>query len=73
MTQHRGRGDLRDEHDRVVGGAQRAHLVVVVNEVEWARMAAALLAESERRTAELRACLAGMQAGGPLCEVVDRL
>jgi MerR family redox-sensitive transcriptional activator SoxR len=40
---------------------------------EWARMAAALLAESERRTAELRACLTEMQAGGPLCEVVDRL
>jgi MerR family redox-sensitive transcriptional activator SoxR len=40
---------------------------------EWARMATALLAESERRTAELRACLAEMRAGGPLCEVVDKL
>ena len=40
---------------------------------EWGRMAAELLAESERRTAELRTCLAEMQAGGPLCEVVDRL
>lgn len=40
---------------------------------EWGRMAAALVAESERRLAELRTSLAEMQAGGPLCGVVDRL
>ncbi|MFS8099335.1 MerR family DNA-binding transcriptional regulator [Lentzea alba] len=50
-----------------------ADLPPAVGQEDWARMAAALLAESERRTAELRACLAEMQAGGPLCEVVDRL
>ena len=40
---------------------------------EWGRMAAALVEESERRLADLRASLAEMQAGGPLCGVVDRL
>lgn len=40
---------------------------------EWGRMAAALVDESERRLADLRTSLAEMQAGGPLCGVVDRL
>ena len=40
---------------------------------EWGDMAAALVDESERRLAELRASLAQMRAGGPLCGVVDRL
>lgn len=50
-----------------------ADLPATVGPEDWARMAAALLAESERRTAELRSCLEEMQSGGPLCEVVDRL
>lgn len=50
-----------------------AGLSPAANTEEWGRMAVALLAESERRTAELRDCLAAMRAGGPLCEVVDRL
>ncbi|TDC85678.1 MerR family DNA-binding transcriptional regulator [Micromonospora sp. KC606] len=40
---------------------------------DWGRVAAELVAEAERRTAELRACLAEMQSGGRLCESVDRI
>ncbi|TDB82816.1 MerR family DNA-binding transcriptional regulator [Micromonospora sp. KC721] len=40
---------------------------------EWGRVATALIAEADRRTAELRACLAEMQSGGRLCESVDQV
>lgn len=50
-----------------------ADLPPSVGDEDWGRMAAALLAESERRTAELRVYLASMREGGPLCEAMDRV
>ena len=40
---------------------------------DWKRIASELIAESERRAADLRACLEEMTSGGRLCEAVDRL
>ncbi|MDG4798309.1 MerR family transcriptional regulator [Micromonospora sp. WMMD1082] len=40
---------------------------------EWGRIATELIAESERRTAELRTCLTELQSGGKLCESIDRI
>ncbi|UFU06494.1 MerR family transcriptional regulator [Ruania halotolerans] len=50
-----------------------AHLPADPGPQEWEQVADRLIAESERRTNELRACLDELQSGGKLCGAVDRM